>query len=63
MLDPDLAIPIHFNDYDVFKEPLVEFMRAVEREGWRDKVRYLRHGETYSFVASGALLEGARPLV
>jgi L-ascorbate metabolism protein UlaG (beta-lactamase superfamily) len=62
IIRPDLTIPIHYNDYDVFREPLDEFVRAVERAGLRDKVRYLYHGETYSFVPRGVMSE-ARPLV
>lgn len=62
IIQPELTIPIHYNDYDVFKEPLEEFVRAVERAGLQHKVQYLYHGETYSFVPHGALSE-ARPLV
>jgi L-ascorbate metabolism protein UlaG (beta-lactamase superfamily) len=62
IIRPDIAIPIHYNDYNLFKEPLEAFMRAAEREGWQDHVRYLRHGETYSFAPRGTPLE-ARPLV
>ena len=69
IIRPDLAIPIHYNDYDVFKEPLEEFVKAVERAGWKEKVRYLYHGDTYEFAphSSGATqsaaLMGASPLV
>jgi len=62
ILRPELTIPIHYNDYDVFQEPLEEFVRAVERARLRDRVRYLYHGEAYSFVPRGVLSE-ARPLV
>lgn len=62
IIRPDLTIPIHYNDYDIFKEPLDEFVRGVERAGMQDKVRYLYHGETYSFVPRGAVSE-LRPLV
>jgi L-ascorbate metabolism protein UlaG (beta-lactamase superfamily) len=68
IIRPELAIPIHYNDYDVFKDPLEEFVHAVERAGLKDKVRYLYHGESYEFVPrnrSGATpsLMGAPPLV
>jgi L-ascorbate metabolism protein UlaG (beta-lactamase superfamily) len=49
IVDPRLVIPIHYNDYDVFKEPLEAFEQAVVRAGLQDKVRYLLHGEIYSF--------------
>ena len=62
IIRPEIAIPIHYNDYDIFEEPVEEFLREAEREGWRDRVRYLRHGETCSFASSGTPLE-ARPLV
>ena len=61
-LRPDLTIPLHYNDYDIFREPLDEFARAVERAGLKDKVRTLSHGETYAFAPRGALME-ARPPV
>jgi L-ascorbate metabolism protein UlaG (beta-lactamase superfamily) len=47
LVAPRVAIPIHYNDYTVFKEPLEAFEREVNRSGWGDRVRYLRHGETY----------------
>lgn len=50
IIRPDVAIPIHYNDYDVFKDPLENFVRAVERAGLQDKVRYLYHGDSYDFV-------------
>jgi L-ascorbate metabolism protein UlaG (beta-lactamase superfamily) len=52
IVDPDLAIPIHYNDYDVFKSPLSDFQREVRAAGLEDRVRYLSHGETYTFEAS-----------
>jgi L-ascorbate metabolism protein UlaG (beta-lactamase superfamily) len=53
IVQPDLAIPIHYNDYDVFRSSLDEFRRAVERAGLQDKVKYLQHGEIYSFTPKG----------
>jgi L-ascorbate metabolism protein UlaG (beta-lactamase superfamily) len=49
IVQPDTAIPIHYNDYDVFKSPLEDFKRAVEEAGWSDRLVYLAHGETYDF--------------
>ena len=68
LIRPDVAIPIHYNDYDVFKDPLENFVRAVARAGLQDKVRYLYHGESYSFVprptaSEFTTLMGAPPLV
>jgi L-ascorbate metabolism protein UlaG (beta-lactamase superfamily) len=49
IVDPTIAIPIHYNDYTVFKSPLEDFKREVLAAGLEEKIRYLRHGETYSF--------------
>lgn len=49
LLEPKLAIPIHYNDYTVFKSPLSEFQDEVKAAGWENRVRYLTHGETYNF--------------
>ncbi len=46
---PRTAIPIHYNDYTVFKSPLRDFVREVRAAGLEQKVRYLKHGETYTF--------------
>jgi L-ascorbate metabolism protein UlaG (beta-lactamase superfamily) len=43
------AIPIHFNDYTVMKSPLQEFIEAVAAAGLENRVRYLNHGDTYTF--------------
>ncbi len=61
LLRPDLAIPVHFNDYDVYREPLDAFRRALERAGMQHQVRYLYHGETHTFAPHG-VPEEARPL-
>jgi L-ascorbate metabolism protein UlaG (beta-lactamase superfamily) len=50
IVQPRHAIPIHFNDYDVFKSPLADFMHEVKAAGWDDRVSYLQHGASYRFV-------------
>jgi L-ascorbate metabolism protein UlaG (beta-lactamase superfamily) len=49
IVDPRTAVPIHYNDYGVFKSPLEDFEKAVAEAGLEDRVRYLAHGETYEF--------------
>ncbi len=49
IINPNKAIPIHYNDYDVFKSPLEDFKRAAEAAGLSEKIIYLAHGETYNF--------------
>ncbi|KAM3095752.1 MBL fold metallo-hydrolase [Phormidesmis sp. 146-35] len=49
IISPRRAIPIHFNDYTVFKSPLEEFVQAVEQAGLSDRVHYVSHGDTFAF--------------
>jgi L-ascorbate metabolism protein UlaG (beta-lactamase superfamily) len=48
IVQPQVAIPIHYNDYDVFKSPLADFVEAARAAGWEDRIRVLAHGETYA---------------
>lgn len=52
IIAPRTAIPIHFNDYTVMKSSLEDFMKAVAAAGLENKVRYLNHGDTYTFEVS-----------
>jgi L-ascorbate metabolism protein UlaG (beta-lactamase superfamily) len=54
IIDPRTAIPIHYNDYTVFKSALEDFKRAVAAAGLEDRVHYLSHGDTYEFEAPAA---------
>ena len=49
LVGPRRAIPIHFNDYDVFTSPLSDFVKEVSAAGLEDRVHYLSHGDTYNF--------------
>jgi len=49
IIAPQHAIPIHYNDYDVFKSPLSEFEKEVNAAGLQGKITYLKHGQTYKF--------------
>jgi L-ascorbate metabolism protein UlaG (beta-lactamase superfamily) len=49
IVNPELAIPIHYNDYDVFKSPLSDFQEEIRAAGLDGRVRYLAHGDTYTF--------------
>ncbi len=55
IVKPKKTIPIHYNDYDVFKSPLAEFAREVKAAGMEESVVYLSHGDTYTFIATQAL--------
>ena len=49
IINPRKAIPIHYNDYDVFKSPLEDFQWQIREAGLDDRVHYLTHGDTYTF--------------
>jgi len=49
---PKHAIPIHFDDFDVFKSPLSEFRDAVKEAGMESRLTYVTHGDTYTFEVS-----------
>ena len=44
---PATAIPIHYDDYPVFRSPLSHFMTAVRTAGLEDRVVELRRGEIF----------------
>ncbi|PTB62116.1 Metallo-hydrolase/oxidoreductase [Trichoderma citrinoviride] len=50
LIQPDVTIPIHFDDYDVFLSPLSDFQDKIEQEGLRDRVVYLNRGDQYRFT-------------
>jgi hypothetical protein len=43
------VIPIHYDDYTVFRSSLEEFLAAVRHEPVESDVRVLRRGESYHF--------------
>lgn len=49
IIAPHTAIPIHFNDYTIFKSPLADFQQEVKAAGLEPQVKYLSHGQTYRF--------------
>lgn len=57
--NPREVIPVHYNDYEVFKSPLEDFKKAVEDAGFTDRVRYLSHGETYNFEVPASKVRAA----
>ncbi|MFT3912833.1 MAG: MBL fold metallo-hydrolase [Anaeromyxobacteraceae bacterium] len=47
LVNPKVAIPLHFDDYRVFRSPLGDFLRAAEREGLGERIHVLTRGERY----------------
>jgi L-ascorbate metabolism protein UlaG (beta-lactamase superfamily) len=42
---PELAVPIHYNDYEAFKSPLSDFQELVREAGLEASVAYVTHGD------------------
>jgi L-ascorbate metabolism protein UlaG (beta-lactamase superfamily) len=55
LINPDVTIPIHYDDYDVFTSPLSDFKKAVEEAGWSDRVVYLDRKDEYKFKVKSDL--------
>jgi len=49
VINADVTVPIHYDDYDMFLSPLSDFKKAVEEAGMDSKVVYLDRGEEYKF--------------
>jgi L-ascorbate metabolism protein UlaG (beta-lactamase superfamily) len=49
IIAPRTVIPIHLNDYTVFKSPPEDFKQAVKEAKLEDRVHYLNPGEAYTF--------------
>lgn len=45
LLDPALTVPVHHDDYRVFRSPLAEFTAELERRGDRRRVQTVARGE------------------
>jgi L-ascorbate metabolism protein UlaG (beta-lactamase superfamily) len=45
-LRPKVAVPVHFDDYGVFRSGLDDFRRAVDSGGHDVDVRYVGRGDT-----------------
>ena len=57
LIKPHEALPVHFNDYTVFKSPLDDFKKAVQEAGLSHSVHYLHHGEIYTFTTPANRVE------
>ena len=49
LINAQKNIPLHYNDYPIFKSPLVDFKELVTLAGLEDRVHYMEHGDTYTF--------------
>ncbi|GIK05940.1 hypothetical protein Aspvir_010055 [Aspergillus viridinutans] len=49
LIKPDLTIPIHYDDYNVFASPLEDFKIEMQKAGLAGQVVYLDRKEAYHF--------------
>jgi len=56
LIQPDLTIPIHYDDYEVFASPLDDFKMEIQKAGLEGKVVYLDRGEKFEFAVREARL-------
>jgi L-ascorbate metabolism protein UlaG (beta-lactamase superfamily) len=47
-LDPVPVVPVHYDDYGVFKSPLADFEAAAREAGYAGRVRRVERGQTVS---------------
>lgn len=48
LVDPAVVVPVHIDDYPVFRSPLSAFTAAMTARGLADRVRTVAHGATVS---------------
>jgi L-ascorbate metabolism protein UlaG (beta-lactamase superfamily) len=48
LVKPAIAVPVHYDDYALFKSPLSAFRTEVTRRGIADGVRFVARGDTIS---------------
>jgi L-ascorbate metabolism protein UlaG (beta-lactamase superfamily) len=48
LVDPDVTVPIHTDDYGVFRSPLSDFLAAAEQADLRTTVQVVGRGETWT---------------
>ena len=53
LMDPDVTIPVHFDDYSVMLSGLDDFKKEIEAAGFQDRVVYLDRGDQYRFRVLG----------
>ncbi|MEH1099433.1 MBL fold metallo-hydrolase [Micromonospora sp. CPCC 205561] len=53
LVRPKLTVPIHYDDYPVFRSPLGHFVAEARRRGFAGSVRTIARGETAPLTPSG----------
>ncbi|MFI6265826.1 MBL fold metallo-hydrolase [Micromonospora sp. NPDC051006] len=53
LVRPKLTVPVHYDDYRVFRSPLAHFVEEVRRRGLARQVRTIARGETVPLTPAG----------
>jgi hypothetical protein len=54
LIRPGVTVPVHYDDYSVFKSPLSQFLAEARRRGYPGQIRPVHHGETARLSPAGA---------
>jgi L-ascorbate metabolism protein UlaG (beta-lactamase superfamily) len=54
LLRPGTVVPIHYDDYPVFRDPLANFLSAATARGFGPMVHTVRRGETVDLLGARA---------
>jgi L-ascorbate metabolism protein UlaG (beta-lactamase superfamily) len=46
IIQPDLVLPIHYDDYDAFESPLSDFLECMQLAGYDGRVQVIERGAT-----------------
>ena len=52
LIAPPVTVPVHHDDYTVFRSPLSDFLEACRARGLADRVRTVERGRTVSLAPS-----------
>jgi len=61
LLIPGMTIPVHFDDYSLFRSPLADFRAEVIRRGLVDQVRFIERGDTVALNSIPSALRDPEP--
>ncbi|GAA1270257.1 hypothetical protein GCM10009609_36690 [Pseudonocardia aurantiaca] len=51
LLEPATVVPVHYDDYGVFRSPLVDFVAEMRRRGHDGRLRPVVRGDTVELTA------------
>ena len=54
MIGPEIVVPVHYDDYAVFKSPLADFLTAARAVGLSDRVISVERGDTVPLLGRSA---------